>query len=45
MVAWKNDFKKSRFQEGLDKKSNCRFFKIAHPAESQAAPRVAPRFM
>jgi hypothetical protein len=25
------------FQEGLNKKSNCRFFKIAHPVESQVA--------
>jgi len=25
-------------KERLNEKSNCRFFKIAHPVESQAAP-------
>jgi hypothetical protein len=30
-VAWKIKIEKTRLQEGLNKKSNCRFFNIAQP--------------
>jgi hypothetical protein len=33
-VVWSGKIKDPTLQEGLNKKSNCRFFTIAQPAES-----------